>query len=260
MLSMRGQVGTSIAVGVLLCSSIASWAQQSQGQGPAPVLASREQAVKLAGVPSGRVLVTYDNAGLTIKSHGASLMDVLRAVCAQIGAELEAPSLSDDVVLGIIGPGPVRDVLATMFTGSPYDISTNGSPEDPNRVARVIVVPKDSTAQKRKNSSTRRPEKRDSLTASAEPTNLPQAETSADLVDSAERPNMQQVLEILNQAKAELTQADDSNAGEMAKLLEEVEAQVKTGALAEGQSSSQPVIAPAAAGAARPLIGHGRRH
>lgn len=254
MLSIRGQLLITIAVGVLLCSPIASWAQKSQG--PAPELAAREQSVKLAGVPVGQVVVIYEHPELTIKSHGASLIDVLRAVCAQIGAELEAPSLADDVVLGIIGPGAVRNVLATMFTGSPYELSTNGSPEDPNRVARVIVMTKDSTAQEPKNSSAGRPEKRDALTASAEPTNLPQTETSADLVDSAERPNMQQVLEVLNQAKAELAQVTDSNAGEMAKLLEEVEAQIKSGAIPDTQSSSQPVIVQR--GASPPSRHHGR--
>jgi hypothetical protein len=255
MLSIRGQVVTTIAVGVLLCSPLASWAQTSQG--PAPELASREQSVKLAGVPAGQVVVIYEHPELTIKSHGASLADVLRAVCAQIGAELEAPSLADDVVLGIIGPGAVRDVLATMFTGSPYELSTNGSPEDPNRVARVIVVLRDSTAQEPKNSSTGRPEKSDALTATAEPTSLPPAETSADLADSAEKPNMQQVLEVLNQARAELTQADDSNAGEMAKLLEEVKDQIKAGALTDAQSSSQPVIVQRGAS---PSIRHHGRH
>jgi hypothetical protein len=228
MLSIRGQL------------LIASWAQKSQG--PAPELASREQSVKLAGVPAGQVVVIYEHPELTIKSHGASLVDVLRAVCAQIGAELEAPSLADDVVLGIIGPGAVRDVLATMFTGSPYELSTNGSPEDPNRVARVIVVLRDSTAQEPKNSTTGRPETRDLLNATAEPTNLQQAETSADLVDSAEKPNMQQVLEVLNQARAELGRATDPNAGDMDRLLEEVKAQIKAGAL-NSQSTSQSVIA-----------------
>jgi hypothetical protein len=201
-------------------------------------------------------VVIYEHPELTIKSHGASLIDVLRAVCAQIGAELEAPSLADDVVLGIIGPGDVRNVLATMFTGSPYDLSTNGSPEDPNRVARVIVTPRDSPAQEAKNTSTGQPA-RDLLNATAAPISLPQAETSADLVDSAEKPNMQQVLEVLNQVRAELNQADDPNAGEMDRLLEEVKAQIKSGALTDAQSTSQPVIAP---DAARPLIRHGRRH
>jgi hypothetical protein len=186
-------------------------------------------------------VVTYDIAGLTIKSHGASLIDVLRAVCAQIGAELEAPSLADDVVLGIIGPGSVRNVLAAMFTGSPYELSTNGSPEDPNRVARVIVTPRDSPAQEAKNTSTGQPA-RDLLNATAEPTSLPPAETSADLADSAEKPNMQQVLEVLNQARAELGQATDPNAGDMDRLLEEVKAQIKAGALEDAQSTSQPVI------------------
>ena len=253
MLSIRGQLLIAIAVGVLFCSPIASWAQKSQG--PAPELASREQSVKLAGVPAGRVVVIYEHSELTIKSRGASLIDVLRAVCAQIGAELEAPSLADDVVLGIIGPGAVRDVLATMFTGSPYELSTNGSPGDPNRVARVIVTPKDSPAQEAKTTSTGQPA-RDLLNAT-EPTNLPPAETSADLVDSAEKPNMQQVLEMLNQAKSDLAQADDPNAGEMAELLEEVKAQIKAGALTDAQSSSQPVIVQRGAS---PSIRHRGRH
>src|SRR5262245_12104686 len=255
MLSMRGRLLLVIAVGVLLWSPIASWAQQSREQGPAPELASREQSLELAGVPSGQVVVTYEHPELTIKSHGASLMDVLRAVCAQIGAELEAPSLPDDVVLGIIGPGTVRDVLATMFTGSPYELSTNGAPEDPNRVARVIVVPRDSKEKEPKNTSRETLEKSDSFSAAAQHTNLPDTDTSADLLNSAEQPNMQQALEVLKQAKAELAEASDSDAGEMAKLLDEVEAQIKSGAIKDTQSS-QPVIVQR--GASPPSRHHGR--
>jgi hypothetical protein len=255
MLSRRGQFSITFAVAVLLCSPIASWAQRSRKQSPAPELASREQSLELAGVPSGQVVVTYGHPELTIKSHGASLMDVLRAVCAQIGAELEAPSLPDDVVLGIIGPGTVRDVLATMFTGSPYDISTNGSSEDPNRIARVIVAPRDSKEKEPKSLSAETSEKRDSFGVTAQPTNMPEADTSADLVNSAEQPSMQQTLEVLKQAKAELAQATDSDAGEMAKLLDEVEAQIKSGEIKDTQSS-QPVIVQR--GASPPGRHHGR--
>ena len=255
MLSMRGKLLIVIALGILICSPIASWAQHSQRQGVASELASREQSLELAGVPSGQVVVTYEHPELTIKSHGASLMDVLRAVCAQIGAELEAPSLPDDVVLGIIGPGTVRNVLATMLTGSPYELSTNGAPEDPNRVARVIVVPKDSKEKEPKNTSRETSEKSDSFSTAAQPTNMPEAETSADLVNSAEQPSMQQALEVLKQAKAELAQATDSDAGEMAKVLDEVEAQIKSGAIKDTQSS-QPVIVQR--GASPPGRHHGR--
>jgi hypothetical protein len=255
MVSLRGQLLMVIALGVLLCSPIASWAQRSRKQGSAPELASREQSLELAGVPFGQVVVIYEHPELTIKSHGASLMDVLRSVCGQIGAELDGPSLPDDVVLGIIGPGPVRDVLATMFTGSPYEVSTNGAPEDPSRVARVIVVPRDSKEKEPKNTSRETSEKSDSFSAAGQPTNMPEADTSADLVDPAEKPSMQQTLEVLKQAKAELAQATDSDAGEMAKLLDEVEAQIKSGAIKDTQSS-QPVIVQR--GASPPGRHHGR--
>lgn len=232
----------AIALGVHLCSPIASWAQRARGQSPSPELASREQSLELAGVRAGQVVVIYEHPELTIKSNGASLMDVLRAVCARIGAELDAQSLSDDVVLGIAGPGGVRDVLTAMFTGSPYELSTNGAPEDPNRVARVIVLPRES-------------EKSDSFTAAAQPINMPEADTPADLVNSAEQPSMQEALEVLKQAKAELDHATDSDAGEMSKLLDDVEAQIKSGAI-KGTQSSQPVIAQR--GASPPSRHHGR--
>jgi len=255
MLSLRGRLPIVVAVAVLLCSPIASWAQRSRGQSPAQELASREKSLELAGVPAGQVVVVYEHPELTIKSNGTSLIDVLRTVCGQIGAELDAPSLPDDVVLGIIGPGTVRDVLATMFTGSPYELSTNGSPEDPNRVARVIVAPRDSKEKEPKNTSRETSEKSDSFSAAGQPTNMPEADTSADLVDPAEKPSMQQTLEVLKQAKAELAQATDSDAGEMAKLLDDVEAKIKSGEIKDTQSS-QPVIVQR--GASPPSRHHGR--
>jgi hypothetical protein len=253
MLSVRWQVVTMVVVTILLCSSVTSWGQQ--GQDPAAAIASREESVELAGVPSGQVVVTYENAELMIKSHSASLMDVLRAVCAQIGAELEAPSVGDDVVLGVLGPGAVSDVLATMLTGSPYELATAGSAEDPNRVARVVVLPKtkDSTAQDSNKPSAPDAKSIETLSASTQPTAQPQPELDADL-DASVKMDVHQMLEILNEAKAEVGQTAGETGVDLSKLLEEVEAHIKATPAANPEAAVPQSLPPSV----RPRMRHRR--
>src|SRR6266566_3447866 len=110
MLSARLQIVILLAVVIFLCCPVASRGQESQVQDSAALAAPVEEPPGLAELSSGQVVVTYENAELTIKSHSAPLIEVLHAVCSQIGAELDAPSVADETVLGIIGPGPTREV------------------------------------------------------------------------------------------------------------------------------------------------------
>ena len=252
MLSVRWQVVTMVVVTILFCCSVTSWGRQ--GQDPAAALASREESVELAGVPSGQVVVTYENAELMIKSHSASLMDVLRAVCAQIGAELEAPSVGDDVVLGVLGPGAVSDVLATMLTGSPYELATAGSAEDPNRVARVVVLPKtkDSTAQDSKKPSAPDAKSTETLSASTQPTAQPEPDLDADI--DAPKMDLPQMLALLNEAKAEVAQTAGETSVDLSKLLEEVEAHIKATPAANPEAAVPQSLPPSV----RPRMRHRR--
>jgi hypothetical protein len=246
MFSMRWQFVVLLAVIVFLCGPIAGFGQESQTQNPVATAAPSLEAAALAEVPMGQAVVSYENSELTIKSRSAPLIEVLRAVCSQIGADLDAPPEADEIVLGVAGPGPARKVLASMLDGSPYDLATSGSAEDPNALSRVVVIrkSKESAAQENKG-PTENKDTADTSRATTEAAVVtqPQMDSIADADDVVVKPNMQQVLELLGQAKSEIIVDGDGNSREMASALQEVEAQVKAAAAVESQGgSAQPVV------------------
>ncbi len=85
--------------------------------------------------------VTFQNGQLTIDAPNSTLGDILRAVKKQTNADIDIPEATDRVVTHL-GPGPVRAVIAELLNGSRFDYVLVGSPEDPNVLARVVLVPK----------------------------------------------------------------------------------------------------------------------
>jgi hypothetical protein len=145
MLSKRSRYLFVVAVAGLLWLPVGSWAQNPQVQGQATATAPAEPPAALTQEPSGQVVVTYQNGDLTIKARNAPLIDVLRAVCSQVGAVLDFPSEADERIVAILGPGPAREVLASLLNGSQFNYVMLGSAADPNRLAQLIlsVKPKD---------------------------------------------------------------------------------------------------------------------
>jgi len=85
--------------------------------------------------------VTYRDGQLTIKALNASLGDLLRAVSTQTGAVIEFPAeRAGDAFSAQAGPGPVRDVLATLLNGSRLNYVMLGSPGNPNLLQRMILT------------------------------------------------------------------------------------------------------------------------
>src|ERR1700757_2501079 len=101
-----------LAVLAVLGFVVQGWGQESQVQGQAGVATGAPTLpAALAQVPAGKSEVTFANGQLTIKAHNAPLIEVVRAVCTQIGAELDAKVEPRAAVLGIMGPGPAKEVL-----------------------------------------------------------------------------------------------------------------------------------------------------
>jgi hypothetical protein len=247
MLSIRPKALLRVAVMIVLSSSVTSWGQPSQ-QEAAAVGASRE----VAGVPSGQVVVAYENGELTIKSNGASLMEVLQAVCTHIGAELEAPSMGDDVVVGVLGPGAVKDVLATMLTDSPYDFATAGSADDPSAILRIVILPKSAASADKTdkgsdtNNGSDAPPTQDSVAQNPATAELsPDAESQAPPRPTAADVESQvsQVRELFAQMQGELEQATGATSQDMDHLLKQAEAQAKAAVAAD--PNTPPPIASA---------------
>lgn len=96
----------------------------------------------LAQMPSLPAQVSYHNGQLTIISQNATLGDILRMVRTQTGATVEVPPNATERVVGQFGPGPSRNVLASLLDGVNFNYILLGSPTSPDTVERVIVTAK----------------------------------------------------------------------------------------------------------------------
>jgi len=79
---------------------------------------------------------------LTIVAENSTLGDILREVHRNTGAVIDVPANATERVVTRIGPGPARDVLATLLNGSPFNYVMLGSETDPTSVASVMLTMK----------------------------------------------------------------------------------------------------------------------
>lgn len=94
-------------------------------------------------MPANPPQVSYLNGQLTIQSSNATLSSILNAVRQQTGAQIELPPGSgSERVATRVGPGPARDVIASLLSGSAFDFLILGTPDSPGGVQRVILTPR----------------------------------------------------------------------------------------------------------------------
>ena len=86
--------------------------------------------------------VQYSQGQLTIVAENSTLADILRGVRKQTGAVVEIPPNATERVVAHLGPGPARDVLATLLNGSHFNYVMMGSPAHPDSVDRLILTSK----------------------------------------------------------------------------------------------------------------------
>jgi hypothetical protein len=77
---------------------------------------------------------------LTIVAQNSSLGDILREVHKTTGAVIDVPATASERVVGQIGPGPAREVLATLLNGTSFNYVLVGSMSDPTTLASVILT------------------------------------------------------------------------------------------------------------------------
>jgi hypothetical protein len=256
MFPMRSRFVFVAAVAGLLWVSPLTAAQDSRISGQAAATTASASAAALAELPTGQAIVEYQNAAVTVKAQRAPLIDVLREVCTQIGAELDAPPEANEPVVGIFGPGPAREVLTSLLDSSRYELATAGSAEDANAIVRVVVFSKtkDSTEQGNKDP--------DAPTSTGEPT----AQPHVDSMNTGEKASAQEMMELLSEAKSNFVdneaEAGDPNAevqkGQAVEIFKALEALLKTAAAVEASNSNSPQSKQPAA----PVVPHPvrRRH
>lgn len=116
-------------------------AKQPLSETAAPVPRTLEQ------MPAVPPQVTYQGGQLTITARNSTLGEILKAVHAQTGAEIDLPGPGNDRVVGSFGPGPARDVLATLLYGSHFNYVLLGSETDPQSLNRVMLFVKTAASE-----------------------------------------------------------------------------------------------------------------
>jgi hypothetical protein len=101
----------------------------------------------LEQMPAVPPQVTYQGGQLTITVRNSTLGDILKAVHAQTGAEIDLPGPGNERVVGSFGPGPARDVLAALLYGSHFNYVLLGSETDPQSLNRVMLFVKTAASE-----------------------------------------------------------------------------------------------------------------
>jgi len=198
MLSKRFQLGFALAVTGLLSLPVGSWAQEPKVLEQSTELVPRQPRLGLEDLPSGQAVVTYQNGKLTIRALNAPLIEVLRAVCNQIGAVLDLSSVANESIVAIIGPGPAREVLASLLDNSQSNYAVLRSASDPTGVARVIVFPKTKDSEPI------------GLVAQARTIQAPVSPTDSGNTPVAEKSVLNQVKDLIATAKVEVSNSGES--------------------------------------------------
>lgn len=95
-----------------------------------------------AQMPATPATVVFKAGQLTVTAPNSTLGDILHEVRRQTGASIDIPGNATERVMGVFGPGPVRDVLAVILNGSHFNYVLLGSATDPTALERVVLFSK----------------------------------------------------------------------------------------------------------------------
>ena len=100
-----------------------------------------------AQMPATPPKVAFAAGQLTITAPNSTLGDILREVRKETGASVDIPGNATERVIGTFGPGPARDVLASLLNGSHFNYVLLGSATNPNALDRVMLMSKPAAEQ-----------------------------------------------------------------------------------------------------------------
>jgi hypothetical protein len=113
---------------------------------PPCVIAVLFSAVGLAAQgPAAGTTVSYAGGQLSIDAHDSTLADILMKVGAITGVKIDIPAgaASERMVVVKMGPGPARQVLASLLSESSFDYLIEGSDADPEAIHSVLLIAKE---------------------------------------------------------------------------------------------------------------------
>ena len=86
--------------------------------------------------------ITYEGGQLTVVAENALLSDVMNALHAVLGADIDLPSgASSERVWARLGPGPARKVLSDLLSGTDLNFVIQGSATDADGIRSVLLTP-----------------------------------------------------------------------------------------------------------------------
>ncbi len=133
----------------------------------------------LDSLPAVPPHVSFEDGQLTIVTPNSTLGDVLRAVHSQTLADMDIPAGATDRVALHLGPGPAREVVATLLNGSRFNYVLLGAPNDPQKLIKVVLVAKVGNNEPG-------PPQADGSTPPNQATNAPPAEPPQEDADAAD--------------------------------------------------------------------------
>ncbi len=88
--------------------------------------------------------ITYVAGQLKIRTHNATLSEVLAKVSALTGVKIEIPETAANELMPIVelGPGPARQILASLLSDSKFDYLIQASDTDPAKLRAVVLLPR----------------------------------------------------------------------------------------------------------------------
>ena len=136
---LRGVMKTGCALLLLLFGGSAI-TRNAQAQAPAtPPLAQTESSQKIAAGPPK---ISYIGGQLRIDALDSTLGDVLTKVGALLGVSIDVPAGANSERMPFVelGPGPARQVLASLLSDSNFDYLIQASGTDPEKIQNVLVM------------------------------------------------------------------------------------------------------------------------
>lgn len=119
---------------LLLCASAAN-AQDIPTESASPAPAPEKP-------PQVRKEISYVDGQLKIDALNATLADVLAKVAALTGVKIDLPegATSEPMPVVDLGPGPAREILASLLRDSNFDYLILASDKDPEKIQSVVLM------------------------------------------------------------------------------------------------------------------------
>lgn len=115
--------------------------QKDMSAQPAAAEAAPHEPPEMPEMPASPPKVTCKGDQLSIAAKGSSLASILTAVRECTGAKIDFPEGADlSRFFDTLGPGPVRQVLASLLDATDFNYVIESSDSDPEKVETVELI------------------------------------------------------------------------------------------------------------------------